>query len=71
VCEYAYSAALREKLHDLKVFAPTNLNIQRKFNGYHELALYGYCLRFVNTGSMGWWPLDLFPRLMGVGDSAY
>ena len=31
VCEYAYSPALAEKLHDPKVFALINLNIQRKF----------------------------------------
>jgi hypothetical protein len=31
VCEYAYSPALAEKLHDPKVFALINLNIQRRF----------------------------------------
>ncbi len=71
VCEYAYSAALAEKLHDPKVFALINLNIQRRFTSGHALALYENCYRFVRTGSTGWWPLDLFRRLMGVEDSAY
>lgn len=71
VCEYAYSAALAEKLHDPKVFALINLNIQRRFTSGHALALYENCYRFVRTGSTGWWPLDLFRRLMGVNDSAY
>jgi replication initiator protein len=71
VCEYAYSPALAEKLHDPKVFALINLNIQRRFTSGHGLALYENCYRFVRTGSTGWWPLDLFRRLMGVEGSAY
>lgn len=71
VCEYAYSPALAEKLHDPKVFALINLNIQRRFTSGHGLALYENCYRFVRTGSTGWWPIDTFRRLMGVDDSAY
>lgn len=71
ICEYAYSPALAEKLHDPKVFALINLNIQRRFTSGHALALYENCYRFVRTGSTGWWPLDLFRRLMGVEGSAY
>ncbi len=71
VCEYAYSAALAEKLHDPKVFALINLNIQKRFTSGHALALYENCYRFVRTGSTGWWSLELFRRLMGVNDSAY
>ncbi|MFI0397187.1 replication initiation protein [Paracoccus jiaweipingae] len=71
VCEYAYSPALAEKLHDPKVFALINLNIQRRFASGHGLALYENCYRFVRTGSTGWWDLDLFRRLMGVEDSDY
>ncbi len=71
VCEYAYSPALAEKLHDPKVFALINLNIQRRFTSGHALALYENCYRFVRTGSTGWWSLELFRRLMGVADSPY
>lgn len=71
VCEYAYSPALAEKLHDPKVFALINLNIQRRFTSGHALALYENCYRFVRIGSTGWWPLDLFRRLMGVDGSSY
>ncbi|GIT93228.1 replication protein RepB [Jannaschia pagri] len=71
VCEYAYSPALAEKLYDPKVFALINLNIQRRFTSGHALALYENCYRFIRTGSTGWWDLDLFRRLLGVGDSAY
>ncbi|WP_113912933.1 replication initiation protein [Roseovarius dicentrarchi] len=71
VCEYAYSPALAEKLHDPKVFALINLNIQRKFTSGHALALYENCYRFVRTGSTGWWTMDLFRRLMGLDGSAY
>ncbi len=71
ICEYAYSPALAEKLHDPKVFALINLNIQRKFTGGHALALYENCFRFIGTGSTGWWPLEIFRRLMGVDGSDY
>ncbi|MCP1168010.1 replication initiation protein, partial [Limimaricola sp. ASW11-118] len=71
VCDYAYSPALAEKLHDPRVFALINLDIQRRFTSGHGLALYENCYRFVRTGSTGWWPLDVFRRLMGVDDSEY
>lgn len=71
VCEYAYSPALAAKLHDPKVFALINLNIQRRFTSGHALALYENCYRFVRTGSTGWWELGLFRRLMGVDGSTY
>jgi hypothetical protein len=70
-CEYAYSPALAEKLHDPKIFALINLSIQRNFTSGHALALYENCYRFVRTGSTGWWDLDLFRRLMGVEGSDY
>lgn len=71
VCEYAYSPALAEKLHDPKIFALINLSVQRNFSSGHALALYENCYRFVRTGSTGWWDLALFRKLMGVEDSAY
>lgn len=71
VCEYAYSPALAEKLHDPKIFSLINLSIQREFSSGHALALYENCYRFIRTGSTGWWEIDLFRRLMGVEDSAY
>jgi len=70
-CEYAYSPALAEKLHDPKVFALINLDIQRRFISGHALALYENCYRFLGTGSTGWWPIGVFRRLMGVDDSSY
>ncbi|WP_118134706.1 replication initiation protein [Oceanicella sp. SM1341] len=71
VCDYAYSPALAEKLHDPKVFALINLNIQKRFTSGHGLALYENCYRFTRTGSTGWWPLEIFRRLMGVDGSSY
>lgn len=71
VCTYAYAPAMARKLHDPAVFALINLDIQRRFTSGHALALYENCYRFVRTGSTGWWPLDLFRRLMGVEGSDY
>jgi len=70
-CEYAYSPALAEKLHDPKIFALINLSIQREFSSGHAFALYENCYRFVRTGSTGWWDIDMFRRLMGVEESVY
>jgi hypothetical protein len=71
VCEYAYSPALAQKLHDPKIYALINVHIQRNFSSGHGLALYENCYRFVRTGSTGWWGLDVFRKLMGVEGSTY
>ncbi|MEX1234117.1 MAG: replication initiation protein, partial [Roseovarius sp.] len=66
-----YSPALADKLHDPKVFALINLNIQRRFISGHALALYENCYRFIRTGSTGWWSMEIFRRLMGLDGSSY
>ncbi|WP_093968761.1 replication initiation protein [Actibacterium lipolyticum] len=71
VCEYAYSPALAQKLHDPKIYALINVHIQRNFTSGHGLALYENCYRFVRTGSTGWWTLEVFRKLMGVEGSSY
>lgn len=71
VCEYAYSPALAQKLHDPKIYALINVHIQRNFTSGHGLALYENCYRFVRTGSTGWWSLEIFRKLMGVDGSNY
>ncbi|UWQ93623.1 replication initiation protein (plasmid) [Rhodobacteraceae bacterium M382] len=71
VCEYAYSPALAQKLHDPKIYALINVHIQRNFSSGHGLALYENCYRFVRTGSTGWWNLETFRKLMGVDGSSY
>ncbi|MDC0739441.1 replication initiation protein [Cognatishimia sp. SS12] len=71
VCEYAYSPALAQKLHDPKIYALINVHIQRNFSSGHGLALYENCYRFVRTGSTGWWSLETFRKLMGVDGSSY
>lgn len=71
VCEYAYSPALAQKLHDPKIYALINVHIQRNFSSGHGLALYENCYRFVRTKSTGWWSLETFRKLMGVDGSSY
>jgi hypothetical protein len=71
ICEYAYSPALADKLHDPKIFALINLSVQREFKSGYALALYENCYRFVRTGSTGWWDVAVFRRLMGVEESDY
>ncbi|GGH41194.1 Initiator Replication protein [Cribrihabitans marinus] len=71
ICEYAYSPALAQKLHDPKIYALINVHIQRNFSSGHGLALYENCYRFVRTGSTGWWSIEVFRKLMGVDGSSY
>lgn len=71
ICEYAYSPAPAKKLFDPKIHALINVHIQRNFSSAHGLALYENCYRFVRTGSIGWWALDVFRKLMGGDGSDY
>jgi len=70
-CRYGYSPALAEKLYNPTIYASINMRIQRQFRSGHALALYENCLRFKRVGSTGWLPLQLFRRLLGVGESDY
>jgi hypothetical protein len=70
-CIYSYHQDLRKKLFNPEIYSRINLSIQRKFTSGYAFALYENCLRYRNTGSTGWFPLDLFRKLMGVGDNDY
>lgn len=68
ICYYSYTAGLREKLYDPKIFALLKINILKKFRTKYGLILYENCYRFKNLGSTGWIELNKFKELMGVSD---
>ena len=70
-CKYGYAPALAEKLYNPAIYANINMKVQRRFKSGHALALYENCYRFKNVGSTGWWPIQTFRRLLGVGESEY
>jgi len=70
-CRYGYAPTLAEKLYNPAIYASINMSIQRRFKSGHALALYENCYRFKNVGSTGWWDIQLFRRLLGIGDSDY
>ena len=70
-CRYGYAPTLAEKLYNPDIYASINMSIQRRFKSGHALALYENCYRFKNVGSTGWWDIQLFRRLLGIGESEY
>jgi len=70
-CRYGYAPALAEKLYNPAIYASINMKVQRRFKSGHALALYENCYRFKNVGSTGWWSIQTFRRLLGVGESDY
>ena len=70
-CRYGYAPTLAEKLYNPAIYASINMSIQRRFKSGHALALYENCYSFKNVGSTGWWDIQLFRRLLGIGDSDY
>ena len=70
-CRYGYAPALAEKLYNPAIYANINMKVQRRFKSGHALALYENCYRFKNVGSTGWWPIQTFRKLLGVGESEY
>jgi len=70
-CRYGYAPALAEKLYNPAIYANINMKVQRRFKSGHALALYENCYRFKKVGSTGWWPIQTFRKLLGVGESDY
>lgn len=68
VCTYRYDEALAERLFDPAMFAMINLEVQKRIDSAYALNLYENCIRYknTNTGSTGWWSLELFREIVGA-----
>ena len=71
VLTYTYPPKIRTFLHNPRVFASINLEVQKRFTSSPALRLYENCLRFHKVGSTGWLPIETWRGLLGVADDAY
>ena len=66
IISYRYSQELSEKLYNPDLYTRINLNIQKKLKSSYSLALYENCLRFIRTGSTGFWSVEFLRQILGV-----
>lgn len=71
ICSYSYSAKMRELLSCPTMYAKINLDMQSKFNSNYGLALYENCVRYRSLPCTKWFDMDLFRKLMGIGEGKY
>ena len=70
-CYYAYAPGLRRRLFNPAIYARINLSVQERFSSAYALALYENCVRFRRVGSTGWFDLERWRDLLGVGEQQY
>jgi hypothetical protein len=72
---YAYSPKLRQLLHNPRVYARLDLNLQRQFDSKYALALWELCADYLGaTRSYGETPfieLEKYRKLMGIKEGGY
>lgn len=70
-CYYSFGKKLKQKLYNPSMYERINLTIQKKFSSGYALALYENCVRYRNTGTTGWIPLEKYREIMGVNPKEY
>lgn len=68
---YSIPPTLRKMLHNPKMFALINLNIQRLFNSGHAYSLYENTFRFKDVGSTGFISIEDWKKLFGIEADSY
>ena len=75
VCSYGFAPHLRHKLYNPDMFARLDLDMQKRFESKHALALWELCTDYLGAkrdyGETPWIPLEDFRRLMGIGKDEY
>lgn len=71
ICTYRYDSGLAKQLYHPDVYSRINLGVIKKIKTSHALVLYENCYRFVNQGRTGWWNLETFRDIMGIGQDSY
>ena len=75
ICEYEYSSILKERLYNPKMYARISLSLQNNFKSKHAQALWELCLDYLGAsrayGTTPYIELEMFKKLMGVGENAY
>ena len=75
ILTYAYSPALRRRLHNPSIYARLDLNLQKQFDSKYGLALWELCTDYLGAsreyGETSFIPLEDYRKLMGIKDSGY
>jgi hypothetical protein len=71
VCRYEYSDFLAQKLKNPDMYSKIHIGVQREFNGAYSLTLYENCVRFRETGSTGWFPVETWRKVLGAEAAVY
>jgi hypothetical protein len=75
VLTYAYSPALRRRLHNPSIYARLDLNLQKKFNSKYGLALWEICTDYLGAsreyGETPFIDLEDYRKLMGIKEGGY
>lgn len=66
VLTFGFPTTLRKMFHDPAVYATLNLGIAKLFDSNYAFSLYDNCNRFKNTGSTGYWDIELLKKLLGI-----
>jgi len=75
VFTYAYSPKLRQLLHNPRVYARLDLNLQKQFESKYALALWELCADYLGAsreyGETPFIELDTYRALMGIKEGGY
>lgn len=71
ICTYSYSKRMSELCYHPEFYARLNLKELAEFKSTYGIALYENCVRYQNIPQTPWFDLDLFRKLMGVGNGKY
>ena len=75
ILTYAYSPALRRRLHNPSLYARLDLNLQKQFDSKYGLALWELCADYLGAsrdyGETSFILLEDYRKLMGVKDGGY
>jgi len=71
VIEYDYSAFLREKLYNPKMFALLNMGILNQFRSKYSLAIYNLCKDYLGAGQTPSIELEKFREFVGLEKHEY
>jgi replication initiator protein len=75
VCSYGFAPHLRHELYNPDMFARLDLDMQKRFESKHALALWELCTDYLGAkrdyGETPWILLEDFRRLMGIGKDEY
>ncbi len=75
ILTYAYSPALRRRLHNPSIYARLDLNLQKRFDSKYGLALWEICTDYLGSsreyGETPFIELDEYRKLIGIREGGY